>query len=44
MIYLKDGKQLSLLKYDVLNGGEGIFVRLCEKSKSVLLESFFFKK
>ena len=39
----KGWKKLSSLKYDVLNDGEGIFVRLCEKTKSVLVESFFLK-
>ena len=27
------------MKYDILNSGEGTLVRLCEKTKSVMVES-----
>ena len=31
-------KKINLMKYDVLNDGEGTLVRLCEKRKSVLVK------
>ena len=31
-------EKINLMKYDVLNDGEGTLVRLCEKSKSVLVK------